>query len=516
MEEALGLLQKQVASQALFITELEQEITRLKEMIAQFQNRKFGTGADRIDIAKQPDLFNEAEAVIEQVDEVVEPTEVVVAVRKRGGRRKLPKSLPRVTIVHDLPEADKQCCDCNQPMTVIGVDRTEKLKYIPATLEVEVHERPKYGCKTCECSPVQARPAPQALPKSIATASLLAHVLISKFIDATPLYRQQQQWKRLGIDLGRSLLSSWVVKCGVLLFCLWELMQQELQASDYVQADETPVQVLHEEGRLASQKSYMWLFQCGPPGKRMILYHYAPTRAASVPGDILGKSFRGYLQTDGYSGYHAICSCEDVTGTGCMAHVRRKFVDAAKLHQRHGLAHEAVAMIGRLYAVEKLAKVRAEQDESFTFDDRKVLRLEKAVPILNEFKQWLDQHKNDVVPKSAIGKAMTYARNEWSRLIVYLEDGRIEIDNNAAERSIKPFVIGRKNWLFCNTASGAKASAVIYSLLQSAKANDLPLIAWLIFVLEELPSCTDDEQRRALLPYNFDIRRLKKEKGVVN
>jgi len=511
MEKALALLQKQVESQALFIAELEQEITLLKEMNAQFRNRKFGASADRIDIAKQPDLFNEAEAVIAQQDDVDEPTEVVVAAHKRGGRRKFPKSLPRVTIVHDIPEADKQCDECHQQMTMIGVDRTEKLKYVPATLEIEVHERPKYGCKTCECAPKQAKPAPQAIAKSIATASLLSHVLISKFIDATPLYRQQQQWKRLGIDLGRSLLSSWVVKCGVLLLCLWELMQQDLQAFDYVQADETPVQVLHEEGRLASQKSYMWLFQCGPPGKRIILYHYAPTRAASVPADMLGESFRGYLQTDGYSGYHAVCSREGVSGVGCMAHARRKFVDAAKVHKRRGLAHEAIAMIGRLYAVEKLAKTHAENDKDFSFENRKVLRLQKARPILNTFKQWLDQHKDDVVPKSAIGKAMTYARNEWSRLIVYLEDGRIEIDNNGAERSIKPFVIGRKNWLFCNTASGAMASAVIYSLLQSAKANDLPLMAWLTFVLEELHRCTNNEERRALLPHHFDIRRLNKE-----
>jgi len=510
MEKALALLQKQAESQALFITELEQENSLLKEMITQFRNRKFGASADRIDIARQPDLFNEAEAVIEQAGEVDEPTQVVVAAHKRGGRRKFPKSLPHVTIVHDIPEADKQCCECHQPMSVIGVDRTEKLKYIPATLEIEVHERPKYSCKTCECAPKQAKPVPQAIPKGIATASLLAHVLISKFIDATPLYRQQQQWKRLGIDLGRSLLSSWVVKCGALLLCLWELMQQELQQSDYIQADETPLQVLHEEGRTASQKSYMWLFQCGPPKKRIILYHYAPTRAASIPAEILGESFRGYLQTDGYSGYHAICSRENVSGLGCMAHTRRKFVDAAKVHKRHGLAHEAVAMIRQLYAVEKLAKVRAEKEGKFTFDDRKTLRLEKAKPVLDKFKQWLDQHKGDVLPKSAVGKAMTYARNEWSRLIVYLEDGRLEIDNNGGERSIKPFVIGRKNWLFCNTAAGALASGVIYSLLQSAKANGLPLMAWLTFVLEELPRCTNDDERRALLPHNFDIRRLDK------
>jgi len=371
-----------------------------------------------------------------------------------------------------------------------------------------VHERPKYACKCCECAPKQAKPAPQAIPKSIATAALLAHILMSKFMDATPLYRQEQQWKRLGIELKRALLSSWTVKCGVLLACLWDMMQKDLQAYDYIQADETPVQVLHEKDRTAKQKSYMWLFQGGPPKKRIILYHYAPTRAATVPDEILGDGFRGYLQTDGYAGYHAICARDGVTGLGCMAHARRKFVDAGKIVKRRGLAHEAHAMIQQLYAVESQAKKCAKEDENFTFDDRKVLRLEKAKPVLDKFKEWLDTHVDDVLPKSAVGKAISYTRNEWSRLISYLEDGRLEIDNNGGERSIKPFVIGRKNWLFCNTASGATASAVIYSLLQSAKANELPLNEWLTFVLEELPRCTTDDERKTLLPHNFDVHRL--------
>jgi len=206
----------------------------------------------------------------------------------------------------------------------------------------------------------------------------------------------------------------------------------------------------------------------------------------------------------------AIMPFAHVMGLGCMAHARRKFVDAGKIVKRRSLAHEAHGMIRQLYAVESLAKKCMEEDESFTFDDRKALRLEKAKPVLDKFKQWLDAHADDVLPKSALGKAMTYARNERSRLIAYLEDGRLEIDNNGGERSIKPFVIGRKNWLFCNTASGANAGAVIYSLLQSAKANELPLNEWMVFVLETLPRCTTDE-RKSPLPRNFDVQRLKCE-----
>ncbi|MDX8382908.1 MAG: IS66 family transposase [Ghiorsea sp.] len=499
---------KQVESQSVIIKELQQENADFKALIRQLNNRIFGVKADRIEDSQQPDVLNEAEAGIDQQPVVGEPCKVTSKGAKRGGRRKLPQSLPRTIIMHDLPEAEKQCGECKQPMTVIDVDSTEKLKYIPATVEVEVHQRPKYGCKHCECAPQQAKPAAQAIPKSMATSSLLAHVLISKFMDATPLYRQQQQWARLDIDLGRALLSSWVMKCGEVLSCLWDLAKEDLQLADYVQADETTLQVLHEEKRTAIQKSYMWLFQSGPPGKRIILYHYAASRASHVPSDMLGALFRGYLQTDGYAGYRAIYLRDGVTGLGCFAHARRKFVDAAKLHKTQGLAHEAVGMIQRLYAVEKKAKIRLENDENFTFDDRKALRLEESKPILDELKQWLDQHQDSVLPKSAIGKAMAYTRNEWLRLVVYLEDGRLEIDNNAAERSIKPFVIGRKNWLFCNTAAGAKTSAVVYSLLQSAKANNLPIIQWLTYVLDKLPRCTNNEQRCALLPHRFDIKHL--------
>jgi len=499
------LLQDKLQSQATYIRELERRNELLTEYIAQLKSRTFGTSADKLKfLATQPSLFNEGEQVSDATPEVEESeklSQVSAHKRKKGGRRALPEDLPRVTVVYDLPENEKVCCECDQPMERIGVDTTEKLEYVPATIRVVVHERPKYGCKQCECAPKQASPEPQAIPKSIATASLLSHVLVSKFIDATPLYRQEQQWKRLGIEISRALLSNWVVKCGDLLFILWLMMREDLRCAPLVQADETRLQVLKEPGRSFDQQSYMWLFQSGPPKKRIILYHYAPTRAGGVPTTMLGDVFHGYLQTDGYSGYHDICSRTGVTGVGCWAHARRKFVDAGKIVQKRGLAHDAVAMIAMLYAVEKQAKEMSDVD-------RHALRLEKAKPVLDKFKAWLDEHQKRVIPKSALGKAITYARNEWARLTAYLEDGRIEIDNNAAERSIKPFVIGRKNWLFCNATSGASASAVIYSLLQSAKANALPVSDWMTYVLKELPKCTTDEEKTSLLPHRFDVNRL--------
>ncbi|MDX8414139.1 MAG: IS66 family transposase [Mariprofundales bacterium] len=238
----------------------------------------------------------------------------------------------------------------------------------------------------------------------------------------------------------------------------------------------------------------------------MILYHYAPTRAGDVAAEFLGDKYRGYLQTDGYAGYHALCARDGVVGIACLAHIRRKFVDAAKPHKgKQTLGHEEVAMIKRLYAIESYAK-----KQKMTAKQRHALRLEKSKPILDYFKQWMDQHQSEVPPKLPLGKAFTYAQNEWERMMHYLDDGRIDIDNNAAERSIKPFVIGLKNWLFCNSANSAQSSAVIYSLLQSASANDLPLLEWLTFTLKDLPRCTTDDQRRALLPHHFDVARLKK------
>lgn len=499
------LVQEKLQSQAAYIRELERRNELLTEYILQMERRTFGASADKLKfLATQPSLFNEAEQVSDATAEVEESeriTQVSAHKRNKGGRKALPENLPRETVVHDLPDHEKVCCECHQAMERIGVDTTEKLEYVPATVRVVVHERPKYSCKQCECAPKQASPEPQAIPKSIATASLLSHVLVSKFIDATPLYRQEQQWKRLGIEISRALLSNWVVKCGDLLFILWLLMRDDLRGAPLVQADETRLQVLKEAGRTADQQSYMWLFQSGPPGKRIILYHYAPSRAGEVPSKMLGEAFSGYLQTDGYSGYHDICSRPNVTGVGCWAHARRKFVDAGKIVQKRGLAHDAVAMISMLYAVEKQAKEMSDIE-------RHALRMEKARPVLEQFKAWLDEHEKIVIPKSALGKAITYARNEWTRLTTYQEDGRIEIDNNAAERSIKPFVIGRKNWLFCNAASGATASAVIYSLLQSAKANELPVSDWMTFVLKELPRCTTVEEKISLLPHRFDVNRL--------
>lgn len=491
-------------------TAYEQEVERLKEMVTALLQARYAPRKDmpfndgrRVTLP----VFDEAEALTAAEPEEEELKQVAAHTRRKpGGRRKLPENLPRETVVHDLPEEEKTCQCCQQPLTQIGVDSTEKLEYVPASVKVVVHERPKYGCKSCESAPKQARPEPQAIPKGIATASLLAYILISKFIDAIPLYRQEQQWQRLGIDLGRSLMSGWVIKCGTLLMVLWELMRQDLRESGLVQADETPVQVLREENRTAAQKSYMWLFQCGPPNRRIILYHYAPSRSSDVPADILGENYRGFLQSDGYAGYHSICARQGVTGVACLAHIRRKFVEVTKLHKKKGLAHEAVGMIRHLYAVEKQAKRM-----QMSAEQRHQLRQEKASPVMAEFKRWLDQHQPEVPPSLKLGKAFTYAQNEWDRMTHYLDDGRIEIDNNAAERAIKPFVIGRKNWLFCNTPAGATTSAVIYSLLQSAKANNLPLLKWMSFVLRELPRCTTDEQRRALLPHRFDPSRLQGE-----
>jgi len=486
------------------------EIQRLMEFIKLLQAGSFGRKADKVEYdenqLKLPGLFNEAEATslpeADEVEVVPEHTR-----RKRGGRKPLPESLPREERVIDLSEEDKVCDCCGKQMVKIGEDCTERLQYQPAVATVIVEKRPKYGCRQCECAPKQAKPAPQLIPKSIATPSLLAFVLIGKFIDAIPLYRQEKQWARLGVDLSRAVLSSWVVRCGTLLTVLWELMQQEMRGCDLVQADETPVQVIKEQGRSAAQKSYMWHFQCGPPGKRILLYHYAPSRAGSVASEFLGEQFRGYLQSDGYAGYHALCGRDGVHGVACMSHIRRKFADAAKIHaNKPGLAHKAVAMINRLYGIERRAR-----EQGLSPEQLHALRQKKARPIMDCIKQWMDEHQSAVPPKSPLGKAFTYAQSEWVRMERYLEDGRIKIDNNAAERGIKPFVIGRKNWLFCNTANGAHASAVIYSLLQSADANALPLLPWLTFVLDQLPRCTTDDERRSLLPHRFDVQRLKGE-----
>jgi len=307
------------------------------------------------------------------------------------------------------------------------------------------------------------------------------------------------------VDIPRATLANWMIKTGDLVQPVINLLQDRLLAYDIVQMDETPVQVLKEAGKRAQAKSYLWLQRGGSPAHPVVLYHYDPGRGAGVAKRLLA-GFRGYLQTDGYDGYNAAVASHDLVHVGCVAHARRKFSEAVKAQGRHkkrGKAHRGLTLIQRLYRVEK-------QGRNLSPDDRRAHRDRHARPILDEMRLWLDQTLPQVPPTSATGKALNYLHNEWDKLIRYLDDGRLEIDNNAAENAIRPFVLGRKNWLFSDSVKGVNASANLYSLIETAKANGLEPYAYLRYLFAELPKAETVDAIEALLPGNLDEERLSK------
>lgn len=477
---------------------LTAEIERLNQIVALFKVRHYSRRAEKFP-GQQELVFDEAEVDNEQ--EIIEAEEELITVSyerpKKPRRKPLPKDLPREQIIHDLPEEEK-VCGCGEALHKIGEQKSEQIEIIPAQLKVIEHIRPKYGCRACE-EGVKTAPMPKLpIPKSIASPGTLAHVLVAKFCDHLPLYRLEQIFKRIGIDIPRKTSSQWVLRCGELLLPLVELLKKQILATDYIKMDETPTRTLQQDKAKKTNTGYMWVLHTGPPNETQgIVFEYNATRRSEVADGLL-KNFKGYLQTDAYAGYNHVKNQSHVIDVGCMAHCRRRFFDIVKISKKPGAAHTAVNFIAKLYAIEKIAKQR-----KLSYPQIKQLRQEKAVPILLSFKAWLDKNQPRTLPKSALGQAIAYACNHWQALIAYLQDGRIEIDNNAAERTIKPFKIGYKNWLFHGNERGAKASAVIYSLIETCKANKVEPYAYLREVLTKIPYANTEEDLVALLPDKF-------------
>lgn len=440
-----------------------------------------------------PDADEEPDAE-EQEDQTEKQQETEKQKRKKPGRKPLPDHLPREKVIHDLKESDKQC-PCGHGLHKIGEETSEQIKYIPAQVKIIQHVRYKYACKACE-NTVKTAPVPaQPIPKSIATPSLLAQVFISKFDDHLPLYRQSEIWRRIGVDLNRATLSNWVIKAGKLCYPLVKLLQSHIVTGSYVQADETPVTMLKKSSK-PRQKSYMWVYRTGYDPKVAIVYDFQENREGKNATEFL-KGFKGHLQGDAYSGYNNVTRPIDVIRVGCMAHARRKFVDVINMApNKKGYAHQAVEKIKALYEIERHMKERG-----FLPDDVKNYREKHAKPLLDSLKTWLDELKPKAPPKGPLGRAISYSLNQWDELTRYLEDGCLAIDNNACERAIKPFTVGRKNWLFVGNQGGGQGGAVLYSLIETAKANGIEPYQYLCHVLEKIPQLSGDELHQ-LLPWN--------------
>ena len=482
----------------------KKRIELLEERIRLLTNEIFGRKSEKLPEPdqKQLNLFGQAEP---EPSPIAEEITVPAHTRKKRGRKKLPKDLPVKEVIHDLAEEEK-ICDCGVAMTRCGKDTAEKLDIIPARMEVIRHIRYKYACKNCEgvesSGPtVKIAPVPpQIIPKGIATPGLLAHILVSKFEDSLPFYRQEKIFARLGVDLGRSTMCNWAVKAALQCEPLITLLGREIRSGPLINSDETPLQVMNEPGRANTTQSYMWVFRGGHPGKTVVLYQYHPTRSGKVPGEFL-KDYKGYVQADGYKGYDALEKLPGITLVACWAHVRRKFIDVVNAGSgkgKKGHAQHVLDCIGQLYGIE-----RSGRKQSFTPEQMVELRREKSAPILEQLYDYLTALSGQTPPKGLLGRAVTYALNNWPGLVRYLENGHITPDNNAAENAIRPFVVGRKNWLFSGHPKGAAASATLYSLVETAKANGLKPYFYLRYLFEKLPLAKTEEDYLKLLPQNL-------------
>jgi len=492
-------LEKIILLQQQEIIAYKERYIRLLEEFKLEKSRYYGASSEKN--IYQSDLFDEPGVEIEGElkDQLDDKIDVDGYQRKKHPiRRPIPKELPREIILHDIAEHEKLCW-CGAHLVRIGEAISEQIKYIPAKLSVVQHVRLKYACKPCQEN-VKIAPMPSLLlPKSLATPELVSHTIIAKYCDHIPLYRQQNIWDRLGIDMPRSSLCGWLLKVSELCEPLVKLLRENIIAYDYAQADETTVQVLDEIGRSNKTKSYIWCYR-GGGARPSIVYEYQETRGGYHAEEFL-SGFKGYLQSDAYSGYNFADKDDDIVRVGCMAHARRKFADIIKIAKTtNGLAHEAMKLFKALYKIEKVAR-----DGNLSSQDRFDLREDKSTPILKSFKTWLDNHLTKTPVQSKIGEAIRYTLSNWALLNNYLKDGRIEIDNNLLENAIRPFALGRKNWMFMGSPSGAKAGATFYTLIETCKANGIEPYQYLCSVLHRIRECVAQEDYRKLLPQFIQI-----------
>jgi transposase len=503
-QERYAALEQENAQLVKQVAELTAKVNWFMEQFNLMRHRQFGASSERTAPGQQQ-LFNETEC--EAKPELAEPTAETITYKRRkekGRREEVLQDLPVETVEHRLPAEEQVCSCCQGPLHEMSTEVRQEIKIVPAQAKLVKHVRYVYSCRRCEREeisvPVVTAPAPSpVIPGSLASPSAVAHIMNSKYTDGLPLYRQEQQFSRLGVDLSRQTMANWVIQgADRWLAPLYDRLYQHLLKRDILQADETTLQVLREEGRPAKTKSYMWLYRTGREPPPIVLFDYKTTRSGKHPKRFL-SGFAGYLQVDGYAAYDTL---PGVTLVGCWAHARRKFDEALKVlpnDSRLGTvtATEGLRFCNQLFGIERdLSEAGPEE--------RYKARLERSRPVLDAFAAWRVSQTPKVLPQSALGQAIKYCQSQWSKLEAFLLDGRLELDNNRSERSIKPFVIGRKGWLFSNTPRGAKASAVVYSIVETAKENGLIPFEYLRYLFEKLPNLGDGDLDE-LLPWSTSL-----------
>ena len=493
------------------IKDLQSQVNNLTEMVMLLRKEKFGPSSEKTpkQVDGQLSLFNEAE--VEADASVPEPIskEVKGYVRNnpKTKREEIIKDLPVREILCETAKEEQYCGHCNSALRPIGKEVVrEELEYIPAKLQIVRYVRMSYECPRCKHTErpfIKKALTPTSLMNhSLASPSSVANVMYQKYVNSVPLYRQEKEWERMGLSLSRATMANWVIRCSQdYLMPVVEHLQKKLLERDIVHCDETPVQVLKEEGKKPQTKSYMWLYRTGDDGKPpVILYDYQPSRNGDHAVVFL-KDFKGFVHSDGYSGYNKLTG---ITRCGCWAHLRRKFIEA--IPKKTGTDEPLTnAEIGRDYC-NQLFEIERDL-KHLSPEDRRLKRLELEKPILEAFWCWLENL--NVLNGSALGKAVTYAKNQKKYMENYLLDGRCSISNNAAENAIRPFTVGRKNWLFADTPKGASASAAVYSIIETAKVNGLNVYTYLEYLLLYMPDTNwrnNPEELDMLMPWSEGVQ----------
>ena len=460
----------------IVVLSLRHEVAQLKKMIFGSRHERFAPASSESQLTL--DLAVDVIATAAETEQVTVTKTITKTASKpivHPGRSPLPAHLRREeTILEpaDIPEGSKK----------IGEEITEELEYEPGELYVKKYVRPKYATpQSAESTNTEIIIAPlpvRPIEKAIAGPGLLAQVVIDKYVDHLPLYRQMQRFERAGVKIAYSTLTDWVSATCTLIDPLYQALKSEVLKSGYLHADETPIKVLDNDKKGKTHRGYFWVYNNSPG--RLVFFDYQEGRGESGPQGIL-KGYKGYLQTDGYQVYDAFDKKEEITLLHCMAHARRYFTEAQDNDASR--ANYALECFQQLYAIERTCK-----EKELTYDQRKDIRVKEAVPVLQELGKWMKAQYIETLPKSPIGKALAYSIERWDKLCLYTTNGMLNIDNNPVENSIRPVAIGRKNYLFCGSHEAAKRTAMLYSLLGTCKLHGVNPFFWFKDILERLPS----------------------------
>lgn len=493
----IGALHDENSQLKILLEQAQEKISWFEEQVKIARQQRFGKSSETLSSLQAEIIFNVLEDLhLLKKDPVSSKQKIKSDESRRKVGRKIDTSLfPRRQEMHDLIEAEKVCC--GKPMHKIRTDISEQVETIKQVYVVE-HIHPQYACRICETIKSSKKQA-SVVPKSMAGASLITDVIIGKYEHHLPLYRQSKIFKSLGVNIDDNTLSNWAMQAGEGLRIMDEALCEEIRLARYAQVDETPVKVLKPE-----KKAYMWAYLAPLHDTQLIRFRFDLTRSSRVVETDL-QNFESLLQTDAYSGYNEIRKRPEIIPFGCMAHSRRKFAEIVKIAQKPGKAHEALEYFAALYAIENQAR-----EQKLRFSERKALREKAAIPILEKFHSWLLESRRKVPPQSKIGNAIEYALKQWPFLIRYIDYGEVEIDNNWVENQIRPFALGRRNWLFVAHEESAQIAALYYSLIQSAKMNHLNPRTYMHYLLTKVHALRKKEIcARELLPNRIDQNALK-------